>query len=421
MAVLRSLFDLLPRDVQHRVRGTVRRIRATKPRTTSALMERALPNLSPLNIVPATENGNAVTMVTDSVASGQLLGGVGTAVLLAATIAQSRGWTLRIVTRMFRTDDMAVRALLKLQNVVYSGPIEVIFSDGSPGSAGVPLSERDLVLTTSWWGTWSTRRTVPDDQIVYLLQEDERMFYPHDDRHLLCDETLNSTDIRFVVNSELLMSHFRDSGTAGPSTRGISFEPAFPDEIYYPAKHAGRRNLLFYARPDHPRNLFLRGLQALEQAFAEGMFPADRWDVHFFGMGITKVDFGGRSITYHDALSWSDYAALIRKADLGLSLMYTPHPSYPPLDLAASGAVVVTNSFGPKGTAAHYCENIFYCALEVDALVNGLRRGVERVEDPSARRTAHASARLNRDWATAFAPVLAALHKGSPDAAPQPD
>ena len=32
--------------------------------------------------------------------------------------------------------------------------------------------------------------------------------------------------------------------------------------------------------------------------------------------------------------------------DLGLSLMASPHSSYPPLDLAAAGAVVVTNTFG---------------------------------------------------------------------------
>jgi hypothetical protein len=37
-----------------------------------------------------------------------------------------------------------------------------------------------------------------------------------------------------------------------------------------------------------------------------------------------------------------------RRAHLGVSLMTSPHPSYPPLEMAASGMVVVTNRWGPK-------------------------------------------------------------------------
>lgn len=235
------------------------------------------------------------------------------------------------------------------------------------------------------------------------------MFYPGGDQQLLCDELLADTALRYVVNTQLLLTHFRETGTAGPAARGVAFEPAFPAAIYHPVEHAGRRHLFFYARPNHPRNLFLRGLSALERAFADGVFPEDAWDVHFFGVDVPRVDFGGRAIHYHDTVPWEDYAALVRRADLALSLMYTPHPSYPPLDLAACGAVVVTNRFGPKGRAPLYCDNILYADLAVDALVAALRTGAARAADLPVRRAAWQAASLSRSWAESFAPVVAAL------------
>lgn len=416
MTKLRSLAVLLPPYWRRIAREQVLRWQASRPRSSADLMQQAFRNLRPLKIRP-TSGDRYITMVTDSVAPGQLMGGVGTAVLLAVSIANAQKRLLRIVTREIACDDKALRDLLDLHGLSYNQDIDLIFSNGSDVDPGVPLGPEDMVLTTSWWGTWSAKQIVPAQQIVYLLQEDERMFYVGGDQQLLCNEVLNDTKIRYVVNSHLLMSHFHASSTAGPMLSGVAFEPAFPNEIYYPDAHDGRRNLLFYARPDHPRNLFLRGISVLDKAFAAGLFPEEEWNVHFFGINIQRVAFADRAVQYHNGLSWADYASLVRKADLGFSLMYTPHPSYPPLDLAASGAVVVTNVFGPKGRGSHYSENILYRPLDVDALLNGLREGIDRVADDTGRRAAYAATRLNRDWQTSFLPVLAFLsdfpHSGS--------
>jgi hypothetical protein len=48
---------------------------------------------------------------------------------------------------------------------------------------------------------------------------------------------------------------------------------------------------------------------------------------------------------------WSDYkgyADLLRSADILLCLMMSPHTSYPVLEMAACGGLVVTNSFACK-------------------------------------------------------------------------
>ena len=102
------------------------------------------------------------------------------------------------------------------------------------------------------------------------------------------------------------------------------------------------------------------------------------WDFHFVGSNVPRVKLPlGIKPTIHDTLPWAEYAALIRRTDLGLSLMATPHPSYPPLDLAASGAVVVTNKDGPKTSLAHYSANILCVEPSLDALVSALGEGAK--------------------------------------------
>jgi len=48
-------------------------------------------------------------------------------------------------------------------------------------------------------------------------------------------------------------------------------------------------------------------------------------------------------------LSLEEYSSYLRTASVGISLMLSPHPSYPPLEMAESGIVTITNScFGKK-------------------------------------------------------------------------
>jgi hypothetical protein len=70
-------------------------------------------------------------------------------------------------------------------------------------------------------------------------------------------------------------------------------------------------------------------------------------------------------------LGWDDYLALLSTAHLGVSLMASPHPSYPPLEMAASGLVVVTNRWGPKDLAA-LSERFVSCAPDATDVARSL-------------------------------------------------
>jgi hypothetical protein len=92
--------------------------------------------------------------------------------------------------------------------------------------------------------------------------------------------------------------------------------------------------------------------------------------------------------------------------EVGLSLMYTPHPSYPPLDLAASGAVVVTNRFGRKRDLDRYSPNILCADPDVPSLLAALRDATALASDPEARAVNLAHSGLQREWAVSMAPAL---------------
>ena len=56
-------------------------------------------------------------------------------------------------------------------------------------------------------------------------------------------------------------------------------------------------------------------------------------------------------------MALEEYAQLMRESAVGLSLMVSPHPSYPPLEMAHFGMRVVTNGFADKDLSRWH-ENI---------------------------------------------------------------
>lgn len=353
-----------------------------------------------------------VSMVTDSINRGSLYGGVGTAMILSALVAQETGARLRIVTRTERAQPGGLDGLLDTYGIRLTQDVEFVFAPFYDENYEIDFFEDELFITTSWWTTAATLASVRSEKIVYLLQEDERMFYPHGDEHLRCATVLQHQDIRFVINTRLLFDHLVASGLQNIAVRGTWFEPSFPSHVFRPRERtATKRTLLFYARPNNVRNLFYFGLEVLETAIARGVIDLEQWDLVLVGKDIPKLRFdeGRYSPRRMENLSWTEYAALAGSTDLALCLMYTPHPSYPPFDLAASGAVVVTNRYGNKQDLSGYSENILCADLRLEDMVAALARGVRLALDAGEREANFRGNRLLADWRVSFADVVRAI------------
>ena len=195
----------------------------------SDLYEERWPHLKPLNVFHITAASRRLTIVTDSIGPASLFGGVGTALIIGALVANRLDSSLRIATRHDEPDARALTSVLQANGIALENALELAFIP-SDGGRPMPLSDNDLFLTTSWWTTRPVLGSVPRNRVAYLLQEDERMFYPFGDERLLCAETLDEPDLSLLINTRLLSEHLRQGPTPlrGIDMDSTTFEPAFP-------------------------------------------------------------------------------------------------------------------------------------------------------------------------------------------------
>ncbi len=365
-------------------------------------------NLMQIQTIPT------VHLVTDSISINSLFGGVGTALIFSLLAANQRNAQLQIITRLEAAKPQDLHSFFQLMGLQATHEISFVFA---PVHAKRPINftAQDLFITTSWWTTHVVNQSVPPSQMLYLLQEDERMFYVYGDEHLACSNTLKDQRIPVLINTELLYKHLVAEEVILPAREAHWFEPAFPSTLYQPHLMGERlggskRRLCFYARPLHRRNLYQFGLELLEQAIERSQLDLEQWEIHLIGSNIPPEALGKLcKPVIHNSLPWADYARLIRTMDLGLSLMYTPHPSYPPLDLVASGAVVVSNQFGCKTSLHNYSRNIICAPLAREPMLQALQEGMRLACDDETRRANWQAQQISQDWAASFADALRRL------------
>jgi len=381
-------------------------------RTTAEIVTDYYQHLVPLPAYPYRDGmSQRVTVVTDSINAGSMYGGVATAILFATLLSKRLDTDLRIVTIREAPERDNVGRLFLCHDIAWKKNIDFRFAPIVGQTPPIDVKPDERFVTTSWWSTLNTMQTIDPAQIIYILQEDERMFYPAGDEQLRCAEVLECDKLRYVVNTEMLYEHLVTHGLGNITKCGTWFEPSFPLKSYYPDEIPREKlNFLFYARPNNCRNLYYRGLEGVSGAVCRGILRPSEWNFHFVGKDLSDISLpGGIKPVLLQNLQWDEYTALIRTMDLGLSLMYTPHPSYLPLDLAASGGIAVTNRFGAKQSLDKYSRNIICSDVSVEALIDGLAQGVCLAKDPMRRRENYEAQTIHRSWEHSFERVFSWL------------
>jgi glycosyltransferase involved in cell wall biosynthesis len=285
-------------------------------------------------------------------------------------------------------------------------------------SAGIEVSRSDRFVATTWWTAHVANeavRRLGAERFLYLIQEYEPFTFPMGTYAALAEGSYRFPHTA-LFSTELLRDWFRRrgigvyaEGEAAGDARSAVFENAITAVEPPTAQElAGRgtRRLLFYARPEPhaARNMFELGMLALERAVLEGAFMG--WELY----GIGTVDTGrrlalghGMSLELVPRREQRAYAELLRAHDVGLSLMYTPHPSLVPIEMAAAGMLAVTNSFENKtaDAMAAISRNLITVEPTLPGVVAGLKRATERVDDVDARARG-ARVRWSRDWDDSF-------------------
>ena len=317
-------------------------------------------------------------------------------------------------------DEAAIRAHIRQVTGIDADPSMVDFVDASAAGADLAFGAGDVPFAT-WWRTAHVATAALDvvraREFVYLIQDFEPGFYPWSTKHALAAATY-AMPMRAIVNERLLLDHLRSErigifGAADLQQQVVSFTPAVDRTLFVRRKRqpGTPRRAVFYARPRNPRNLFELGLRALRVAIAEGVFDDEPWEFRAIGQKLVDLPLSPRHVLQPVPwLPYPEYAAFLGESDLLLSLMLSPHTSYPPLEMSAAGGTVVTNTFGVKTAEALAAISpaIHAAQPDVAGLVAAMRSAVI---SSSAAPAFDATVDLPSTWDEALRDVTPWLHQ----------
>jgi glycosyltransferase involved in cell wall biosynthesis len=370
--------------------------------------------IAPLTIEIAANAPRRVNLLVPSIDLEHLFGGYIAKFNLARRLAE-HGERVRLVTvdpagimpPDFRSSVQRYAGLSALFDKV-----ELCFGREAPR---VRCAPGDAFIATTWWTAHIARdavRAVGGDSFLYLIQEYEPFTFAMGTYAALARESYEF-DHRALFSTELLRDYFRrhaigvyGRGATDGDDRSTSFRNAIAD-IPTPSaqrlRARGTRRLLLYARPEAhaSRNMFELALLALERALRDGAF-GDDWELRGIGSlaGPRRLLLdGGATLELLPRADQASYAGLLGDHDVGLALMYTPHPSLVPIEMAAAGMITVTNSFENKTQEemAAISPNLLAPAPTIEAVAGALVAAGNAVDDYE-RRAAGSAVSWSRDW-----------------------
>jgi hypothetical protein len=308
-----------------------------------------------------------LSLVIPSVDPTMAFGGVLTGVDIFLAIGRSTGAELRVIFDDFgrEQDSSIIRKRCDDFGICYTDIEMVCRTKQIPE---LQVRRNDVFISFNWWTTLNLQPVLrrqaemfgrPLMPHVYILQEYEPFLYPFSSTHLMARQALGTVTPQWVViNSNELAEYVKLQ--EHHFNRSFIFEPTLSDALrpyLLRPKLPKNKTIIIYGRPSIPRNCYdalIAGLKEWVLRYPE----FNDWDLLSVGMTHPPVKLtGGKVLRSLGKLSLDNYAVLLMSAGVGVSLMSSPHPSYPPLEMAVFGLKTVTNSYLKKDLS-HVHENI---------------------------------------------------------------
>lgn len=360
--------------------------------------------IAPLDLAVSQREPERVNILIPHVDLKHLFGGYITKFQLALALAE-RGWRVRIVTvdpQPPLPGDWPARLAR------YSGldgidrAVEFLFGRESEA---VPISRSDVFVATTWWTAHIAHTALrelgrAESGFLYLIQEYEPFTFPMGSYAALAERSyafphaaLFSTELLCDFFSERKIGVFAEDRAGDAQAvvfRNAITDVAPPDPVELRGRR--RRRLLFYARPEPhaARNMYELGVLALAEAARRGVFSGGEWELNGIGSveGERRLELApGIEMRVGLRTDQRSYAEVVRSHDVGLALMHTPHPSLVPIEMAAAGLAVVTNTWGPKTSdrLRAISPNLLPAEPDVTQLAGAIATAVERSSDVDGR------------------------------------
>nr|WP_158971674.1 hypothetical protein [Paraglaciecola sp. L3A3] len=247
----------------------------------------------------------------------------------------------------------------------------------------------EVFIATIWYTAKAIRSLIENNEFthksyIYFIQDFEPGFSQWSDDYADTLTSYTKGNYIPVFNSTFLKDYFANQNLLNFDTYFVLKPHIQSQQLTLPTKINATPKLFFYARPKRPRNLFNTGMQRLIDLLNE---ENPDIDIYTAGQAHDDVVFGRRTIKSIGKMDENVYWNTLSQYDIGLSLMLSPHPSYPPLEMALSGVITVTNRFANKDLAT-LSSNFVSCDVDSTSVKDALseayskcKRLDERIEN----------------------------------------
>lgn len=383
-----NLREAIKRATPLVVRNAINEIRARLAPPPLELIVR-----HPYQLLREDAAGRRLTLVIPNLSKDKLFGGVATGVEIFLECAARLRAAPRIVIDDFdRRVDMGFLARAADRAGLAIADISILHRDAAVPQ--IAVRREDFFFAFNWWTALNVSSLLSEQErvfgldrrpLVYIIQEYEPLFHPMSSTHLHARQALANTRNWAIINSSQMAAYMHAQGHR--FARDYVFEPRLADSLR-PFLSAGQgakeRTVLVYGRPTNARNCFsaiVEGLRTWANRFPE----FKEWTVLSAGSPHPPVPLpDGRVLRPLGKLSLDAYGACLQSTGVGLSLMASPHPSYPPLEMAHFGIRTITNAFTCKDLSEAHDNIISLPDIDPDTIASALASACRAVEaDPA--------------------------------------
>lgn len=305
-----------------------------------------------------------INLLVPSVDNRYVFGGISTAYKFFEQFSEMKGIQKRIIV----TDDQVdPKTMIDLPGYMIVEPEDNITEGnqivgmGNRANRTLPVFKNDIFMATSWWSAYISfeilrwqadvyKQSVK--KLVYFVQDYEPGFYPWSSRYLMADSTYKSDVPTIAIyNSYILSEYFRRNGYTFANE--YYFDPTLNSELKkellkYKNSMPRKKQILIYGRPSVERNAFELIVDSLK-TWCDMQEDIDDWTILSAGEVFDDVPLKrGKKIEVLGKLTLEEYAKTMLQTKVGISLMVSPHPSYPPLEMSTFGVKVITNTYDNK-------------------------------------------------------------------------
>ncbi|MEY8689127.1 MAG: hypothetical protein AB9M53_04500 [Leptothrix sp. (in: b-proteobacteria)] len=260
-----------------------------------------------------------------------------------------------------------------------------IVAAGHRANKMLAVHSGDVFMATAWWTAhlgyaiinWQNEIFADsvDRKLIYLIQDFEPGFYPWSSRYALAEASYRKPNLTHAIfNTKILAEFFSQNGFAFSSK--YILEPRLHPKLTEIRNNSNifkkERRILVYGRPGTDRNVFgliVAGLKTWSKNYPH----AKDWIVCSAGESFESIPLGnGCTLENLGKLNIDQYSLELARSSVGLSLMLSPHPSYPPLEMCAHGILTITNKFANKDLSSISDQLINLLDLSPENISNSL-------------------------------------------------